>query len=209
MSKRLIGISAAAALTLAALSPSFAAFNKNRAFLTSNPNAAAGAALWTSAEYFDFSTTSPFPGRTWATLPKDDQSGFMGGEKFAYFQIPPVNGAGSHCYEISTAKGMLGAEGGQDAETINADTKLFILNSSATHLYRMINDDFGNTRYSKVRVWSTGANNLSFILASYSTAYNNIDFYLIIKSLKHATFDACRGAGIDWVNAGTWPFQYP
>lgn len=209
MSKRLIGISAAAALTLAALSPSFAAFNKNRAYLSSNPNAAAGGALWTSAQYFDFSATSPFPGRTWTTLAKDDQSGFLGGEKFAYFQIPPVNGGGSQCYEISTAKGMLGAEGTQDAETVNADTKLFILNASATHLYKMISDDFGGTRYSKVRIWSSSVNSLSFILASYSSASNNIDFYLIIKSLKIATLDACKGVGIPWVNTETSPFQYP
>jgi hypothetical protein len=208
MSKRIISISAAA-LTLAALSPSFAAFNKNRAYLTSNPNAAAGGVLWSSAEYFDFSTTSPFPGRTWPTLAKDDQSGFLGGEKYAFFQIPPVNGGGAHCYEISTAKGMLGAEGTQDAETVNADTKLFILNSSATHLYRMINDDFGNTLYSKVRIWSTSVNSLSFLLAPYSTAANNIDFYLIIKNLKHSTFDACKGVGIDWVNTETSPFKYP
>jgi hypothetical protein len=104
---------------------------------------------------------------------------------------------------------MLGAEGTQDAETVNADTKLFILNSSATHLYRMINDDFGNTLYSKVRIWSTSVNSLSFLLAPYSTAANNIDFYLIIKNLKHSTFDACKGVGIDWVNTETSPFKYP
>lgn len=211
MSNRLIGISVAAtmALTLSSFSPSFAAFNKNRAYLTSNPNAAAGGALWTSAQYFDFSSTSAFPGRTWPVLTKDDQSGFLGGEKFAYFQIPPVNGGGSQCYEISTAKGMLGAGGTQDAETVNADTKLFILNASATHLYKMINDDFGGTRYSKARIWSTSVNSLSFIVAAYSTDYNNIDFYLIIKSLKYGTLDACKGVGIPWVNTETSPFQYP
>lgn len=189
-----IRIALAATLILSTLSPTFAQFLKNSKYNTSNPNAAAGAALWTSAQYFDFSSTSANPGRTWATL--ENTPPFKGGEKYAKFIIPSTPGAGNMCYEISTAKGMLGADGPQDAETLNADTKLFFTYNTQTDANILLNDDFGGTLYSKVRIWGKAGPTLNFSVAAYSTLSNNIDFYLIIKSLKFATPDACKLAGI-------------
>lgn len=197
MSDKCIRISLAAALTLTltAFSPSFAQFLQPRDYQTSSPNAALGGTLWSTAQYFDFSSTSSLPGRTWQTF--EAVKPFFGGEKYARFAVSPglIDG-GFQCFEISTAKGRMGAEGPQDAETINADTKLFYTYNTQTFAHTLLNDDFGGTLYSKVRVWAKNGPTMNFSVAAYSTESNNIDFYLIIKSLKFASPDACKLAGV-------------
>lgn len=197
ISNRLIRISLVATLTLGAFSQSFAQFLRTREYHIANPNAAAGGTLWIAAQYIDFSSTSTNPGRTWATLPLNTPP-FNGGEKYFKFMLPSVPGGGNMCYEISTAKGMLGADGPQDAETVNADTKLYFTYNTQTVANTLLNDDFAGTLYSKVRVWAIAGPTLNFSVAAYSTATNNIDFYLIIKSLKFTNPDACKLANVSF-----------
>jgi hypothetical protein len=208
--QRIPGISICAILILAALAPSFAQFQPKHGYINSNPSAALKDTLWTVAEYIDFSSSSPNAPRQWPTFVVNT----VATEKFYAFQIFAHAKSGNQCFEISTAKG---ATGFQDAQTVNpnADTRLFMRQKGGTTIHVPIQDDIGGVdaagqvnRYSKFRVWSIPGLNTYYRAAAYSTAYNTMDFYVIVKAIRVSSKADCKLAGLPLINTETQNPEY-
>jgi hypothetical protein len=198
-------ISLCTTLILAALTPSLAQFQPKHGYINSNPSAANKDTLWTVAEYVDFSSASPNTPRQWPTFMENG----VPTKKFYAFQIFANPKSGSQCFEISTARG---ATGFQDAQTENpnADTFLYMRQKGGTTIHVPIQDDIGGVdekgqviRYSKFRVWSIKNLNTYYRAAAYSTGYNSMDFYVIVKAIKVSTKDECKLAGLPLINTET------
>jgi hypothetical protein len=206
-------VSLISALTFCALTSSFANYNGFRTYQSSNPAPASGGAFWASSQYIDMNTTTTFIGREWKiftlNLPNGDGtpvgsgSAIVKGNRFMLTQGNATN----QCFEISTSQTSLG---GDIAETVNADTRLWFYDPSIIPTMVAVSDDFGGTFYSKVRIWgrSTGGSASDMIVTPYSAAYNNIDFFLNTRRLNYTTAAACQGTGSNFINASVWPNQY-
>ena len=193
-----------ATLILSALTPSRAEFatNKYHGFINPNPSAGLKDTLWTMAEYVDFSSASPNAPRQWPT----HKLNLEPKEKFYAFEIFANAKSGKQCFEISTARGI---EGAQDAQTENpnADTYLYMRQKGGTTIYIPIQDDIGGTdakgqwiRYSKFRVWSLPNLRTFYHAAAFSTTYNTMDFYVIVKAINVSSKDDCKLAGFPLMN---------
>lgn len=202
MEIRMSALALASAVAFSALAPAHGAYMGHRHYQKNSNNPPSGQPFWYSAEYVDMSSTSAYSARTWFV----GNVGGTTGVKYMYNQLVPGSGAsGNQCYEISTAKG---AFGNQDAETVNADTRIWIYDVNKSPTDFSISDDFNGTRYSKVRIWANASSNIIYKVAPYSSGSNDIDFFLVTQRLNLADANACKGTGINFVNTTTFPWSY-
>jgi hypothetical protein len=193
----------ACAVTLTAMVPSHADFNGLRFYQKNSANPASGQPYTYTSQYVDFISSS-IAGRGWSFANIGGTSNLV----YMQGQLVPVSSAGNNCIEISTGPG---AFGNQDAQTVNADTRIFIYDPNGSPYTDVaVSDDIngGSNPYSRVRLWLGPSTSLPFKITPYSSGSNNIDFYYTVQRLNLTSSTACKASGVNFVDLTTTPRTY-
>lgn len=190
-------------MTLSAMGTSHAGFNGYRFYQKNSASPASGQPYTYTSTYVDFSSTSS-SARGWTVGTIGSTTGVV----YVQGEVVPGTSAGNNCIEISTSGG---AYGNQDAETVNADTRIWIYDPNGSPYVDMpVSDDInGSTnRYSRVRLWLGSSSSIPFKIAPYSSGSNGIDFFYTVQRLNLTTASDCQGSGVNFVNTANWPYTY-